>query len=73
MAHEILNSLSPIRGFARPFLRRLQEGSEEARYAEVMIQEVGRPNRVIANFLDFAWRGGGRRARRSGWAFPWAR
>jgi two-component system sensor histidine kinase HydH len=54
VAHEIRNPLSSIRGFAQLFRKRFEDGSEDQRYAEVMVQEVDRLNRVIANLLDFA-------------------
>jgi two-component system sensor histidine kinase HydH len=54
VAHEIRNPLSSIRGFAQLFQRRFTDGSEDRRYAEVMVQEVDRLNRVISNLLDFA-------------------
>lgn len=54
VAHEIRNPLSSIRGFAQLFRKRLTPGTEEHTYAEIMVQEVDRLNRVIANLLDFA-------------------
>jgi two-component system sensor histidine kinase HydH len=54
VAHEIRNPLSSIKGLAQLFKKRSEEGSEERRFAEVMIQEVDRLNGVISNLLDFA-------------------
>jgi two-component system sensor histidine kinase HydH len=54
VAHEIRNPLSSIRGFAQLFRKRFAEGSEDRRFAEVMVHEVDRLNRVIVNLLDFA-------------------
>jgi two-component system sensor histidine kinase HydH len=54
VAHEIRNPLSSIRGFAQFFQKRLPAESEERGYAEVMVHEVDRLNRVINNLLDFA-------------------
>lgn len=54
MAHEIRNPLSSIRGFAQYFQKLLQGRAEEQGYAAVMIKEVDRLNRVIAELLDFA-------------------
>jgi two-component system, NtrC family, sensor histidine kinase HydH len=54
VAHEIRNPLSSIRGFAQLFRKRFDEGSEDRRFAEIMVHEVDRLNRVIANLLDFA-------------------
>jgi two-component system sensor histidine kinase HydH len=54
VAHEIRNPLSSIKGFAQYFRDKFPDGSEDKSYADVMIQEVDRLNRVIAELLDFA-------------------
>lgn len=54
VAHEIRNPLSSIKGFAQFFLKKNAPGSTDHQYSEVMIQEVERLDRVIANLLDYA-------------------
>ncbi len=54
VAHEIRNPLSSIKGFAQYFGDKFEAGSEDKSYAAIMIQEVDRLNRVIAQLLDFA-------------------
>jgi two-component system sensor histidine kinase HydH len=54
MAHEIRNPLSSIRGFAQYFRKRFSGQPEEQGYADVMVREVDRMNRVITDLLDFA-------------------
>ncbi len=54
MAHEIRNPLSSIRGFAQFFMQRFKAEEKEKEYASVMVKEVDRLNRVIAELLDFA-------------------
>jgi two-component system sensor histidine kinase HydH len=54
IAHEIRNPLSSIKGFAQFFLKKNPPGSTDHKYSEVMIQEVERLDRVIANLLDYA-------------------
>jgi len=54
VAHEIRNPLSSIKGFAQFFLKKNPPGSADHQYSEVMIQEVERLDRVIANLLDYA-------------------
>lgn len=54
VAHEIRNPLSSIRGFAQFFKKRFPSGTEDKNYADVMVHEVDRLNRVITNLLDFA-------------------
>lgn len=54
VAHEIRNPLSSIKGFAQFFLKKNPPGSADQKYSEVMIQEVERLDRVIANLLDYA-------------------
>lgn len=53
VAHEIRNPLSSIKGFAQYFRDKFEEGSEDKSYADIMIQEVERLNRVITQLLDF--------------------
>ncbi|MCK4261624.1 GAF domain-containing protein [bacterium] len=53
VAHEIRNPLTSIRGFSQRLFRKM-EGREGQRYAEIIIGEVDRLNRVISDILDFA-------------------
>ncbi|HYR02732.1 MAG TPA: ATP-binding protein, partial [Syntrophobacteria bacterium] len=54
VAHEIRNPLSSIRGLAQ-FLRQvLAGGSKEREYAEIMVREVDRINRVVTDLLTIA-------------------
>lgn len=54
IAHEIRNPLSSIKGFAQYFQRKFRQGSQDANYALVMVNEVDRLNRVIQDLLNFA-------------------
>jgi two-component system sensor histidine kinase HydH len=53
VAHEIRNPLSSIKGFAQYFRDKFETGSEDRSYADIMVQEVERLNRVITQLLDF--------------------
>ncbi|WP_246019944.1 ATP-binding protein [Limnobaculum zhutongyuii] len=52
VAHEIRNPLSSIKGFAKYFEGRSEQGSEEQELAKVMAKEVDRLNRVITELLE---------------------
>jgi two-component system sensor histidine kinase HydH len=54
IAHEIRNPLSSIKGFAQYFQGKLKRSSQDRGYADIMIREVERLDRVIAGLLDFA-------------------
>ena len=54
VAHEIRNPLSSIRGLAQYLGSKMEEGSDEAGYAKVMIQEADRLNRVVSDLLAYA-------------------
>jgi two-component system sensor histidine kinase HydH len=54
IAHEIRNPLSSIKGFAQYFQGKLKPASQDKGYADIMIREVERLDRVIAGLLDFA-------------------
>ncbi len=54
VAHEIRNPLSSIRGLAQYLKSKMEDGSDEAGYAEVMIQEADRLNRVVSDLLAYA-------------------
>jgi two-component system sensor histidine kinase HydH len=53
IAHEIRNPLSSIKGFAQYFKFRFKT-KKDAAYADIMIKEVDRLNRVITELLDYA-------------------
>jgi two-component system, NtrC family, sensor histidine kinase HydH len=53
VAHEIRNPLSSIKGFTQYFRDKFEVGTEDKSYADIMIQEVERLNRVITQLLDF--------------------
>jgi len=54
VAHEIRNPLSSIRGFAQFLRHSLQDKPQEKEYAETMVTEVDRINRVVTDLLTFA-------------------
>jgi two-component system sensor histidine kinase HydH len=54
IAHEIRNPLSSIKGFTQYFRDKFDAGSEDRAYADIVIREVERLDRVIAQLLDFA-------------------
>ncbi len=54
VAHEIRNPLSSIRGFAQFLRHSLKDKPQEREYAETMITEVDRINRVVTDLLTFA-------------------
>jgi len=54
VAHEIRNPLSSIKGFATYFRQRYAGVPDDARVADIMIQEVDRLNRVITELLEFS-------------------
>ncbi len=54
VAHEIRNPLSSIRGFAQFFRQRLKDNPRELEYAQTMVVEVDRINRVVTDLLTFA-------------------
>jgi two-component system sensor histidine kinase HydH len=54
VAHEIRNPLSSIKGFATYFRERYRDNPDDRKTSEIMIQEVDRLNRVIAQLLEFA-------------------
>jgi len=54
VAHEIRNPLSSIRGFAQFLRHALSENPKEQEYAEVMVTEVDRINKVVTDLLTFS-------------------
>jgi two-component system sensor histidine kinase HydH len=54
VAHEIRNPLSSIRGFAQFLRHALVERPKDQEYAEIMVKEVDRINRVVTDLLTFA-------------------
>jgi len=54
VAHEIRNPLSSIRGFAQYLRNTLKDKPREKEYAETMVSEVDRINRVVTDLLTFA-------------------
>ena len=54
VAHEVRNPLSSLKGFAQFLRGRFSSGSDEERYADIMIEEVERLDRVVQELLDFA-------------------
>ena len=54
IAHEIRNPLSSIRGFAQFLKHSLKDKPQEQLYAETMVSEVDRINRVVTDLLTFA-------------------
>ena len=54
VAHEIRNPLSSIRGFAQFLQHSLKDKPQEKEYAETMVTEVDRINRVVTDLLTFA-------------------
>jgi two-component system sensor histidine kinase HydH len=54
LAHEIRNPLSSIRGFAQFLRHALKNRPKEQEYAEIMIKEMDRINRVVTDLLSFA-------------------
>ncbi len=54
VAHEIRNPLSSIKGFATYFKERFKDRDKEREIAQIMVDEVGRLDRVIGQLLEFA-------------------
>ena len=54
VAHEIRNPLSSIRGFAYLLGKGHAEPSPEREYADTMVREIDRINRVVSDLLNFA-------------------
>jgi two-component system sensor histidine kinase HydH len=54
VAHEIRNPLSSIRGFAYLLGRGHGRATPEREYADVMVREIDRINRVVTDLLNFS-------------------
>ena len=54
VAHEIRNPLTSIGGFARRLNKRLSPDSKEKEYAEILISEVNRLERILKDVLTFS-------------------
>jgi two-component system, NtrC family, sensor histidine kinase HydH len=54
VAHEIRNPLSSIKGFAQFLRHALKDRPEEQEYADVMVREIDRINRVVTDLLTYA-------------------
>ncbi len=54
LAHEIRNPLSSIRGFAQFLRHTLKNNPREQEYAQTMVTEIDRINRVVTDLLSMA-------------------
>jgi two-component system sensor histidine kinase HydH len=54
VAHEIRNPLSSIKGFAQFLKEFLENHPNERKYADIMVKEVDRINRVVTDLIIFA-------------------
>jgi two-component system, NtrC family, sensor histidine kinase HydH len=54
LAHEIRNPLSSIRGFAQFLRHTLRDRPKEQEYAQTMVAEIDRINRVVTDLLSLA-------------------
>lgn len=53
VADEIRNPLTSVGGFARRLLKKVAEGTKEKEYAEFIISEVTRMERILRNVISF--------------------
>ncbi len=54
VAHEIRNPLTSIGGFARRLNKKLSHGSREKEYADIVVSEVDRLERILRDVLTFS-------------------
>jgi signal transduction histidine kinase len=54
VAHEIRNPLTAIGGFARRLNNRLEKGTTEKEYADIVVMEVDRLERILRDVLTFS-------------------
>ena len=54
LAHEVRNPLVSIGGFTQRLLKKMDDADPLKKYAEVILEEVERVNRVLNNVLDFS-------------------
>jgi len=54
VAHEVRNPLGSIKGFAQYLRHALQKQPKEREYAQIMVNEIDRINRVVGDLLSFA-------------------
>ena len=54
LAHEIRNPLGAIKGAAQYMESTMVEGSEQREFIGIIVDEVGRLDRVVCSFLDYA-------------------
>lgn len=54
IAHEVRNPLSSIKGFAQFLRHALKDRPKEQEYAQIMVNEIDRINRVVTDLLSFA-------------------
>lgn len=54
IAHEIRNPLVTVGGFARAILRDITNNKQTKRNVEIIVEEVGRLERILANIMDFS-------------------
>ncbi len=54
VAHEIRNPLTSIGGFARRLNNKLLQGSREKEYADIVVSEVDRLERILRDVLSFS-------------------
>ncbi len=54
IAHEVRNPLASIKGTAEIFSDKFKPGDKEYEFAKILIKEVNRLDKVVAEFLDFA-------------------